>query len=159
MGIAPLELTGLATDLPPYRYPPNVWTFGQNIQMADGFPKRADGFGAVFDAPLHLSRFHVNVQQESQSTWVYCGDTLISTYDGAHTDITGTEVFDSTGLESPWSGGILNRHAILNNQTNVPLSWRVGSFPFRFRRPAVGPQAISRSNGRSSVSSSTSLPS
>ena len=126
MGIAPLELTGLATDLPPYRYPPTVWTFGQNVQMADGFPKRADGFGAVFDAPLHLSRFHVNVQQENQSTWVYCGDKLISTYDGAHTDITGAEVFDSTGLDSPWSGGIMNRHAILNNQTNVPLFWRVG---------------------------------
>lgn len=127
MGIQPLELTGLATDLPPYRYPPNVWTFAQNVEMSDGFPARAQGFGAVFFAPLHLSRFHVNPQQEQTSVWAYCGDDAVAATDGAtHTDITGAFVFDSTGIDDPWSGGVMNNHAILNNRQGVPQSWVAG---------------------------------
>jgi hypothetical protein len=92
--------------------------------MADGFPQRARGFGAIFGATLFLPRFLQNPVQEGVSLWVYGGDEGLAFTDGAtHTDITGALVYDSTGLHSPWTGGVLNNNSILNNITGQAMYW------------------------------------
>ena len=123
-----LDLTGLATDLPPYQYPPNVWTRGENVEMGEGFPRRARGYARVFGATLDVPRWLVNVREGTISHFVYGADTTISATDGVtHDDITGALAFDSTGQFSPWTGGVLNQRAILNNKAGPAASWVPGA--------------------------------
>ena len=131
-----LTLTGLAVDLPPYHYPPDVWTDGQNVEMSDGFPRRARGFGRVFGDTLFTPRFLVNTRQAAVSLWVYGGDQAIAVTDGGpHVDITGALAFNSTGVPSPWSGGVMNQRAILNNLAGTDPGYWVPGSPAVLRLP------------------------
>ena len=123
-----LKMTGLAVDLPAYQYPPDVWTSAKNVEMFEGFPRRARGFARVMGDTLTLPRFLQNNLQGGVSLWLYGGDTLLGVTDGnVHLDITGALVFDSTGATSPWTGGVLNQRAIMNNRTGPPMYWVSGT--------------------------------
>jgi len=124
----PLEMTGVAVDLPPFRYPPNVWTRAENVEMGDGFPRRARGFGEVFGTPIELPRVLQSARIGNIPTWVYGGDTKLGSYDGStHTDITGTNIFDSTGILAPWTSGSMNENIVLNNLTGQPMYYAPGA--------------------------------
>jgi len=121
------DMAGLAVDLPAYQYPPDVWTLFQNIEVNEGFPRRARGFGRVFGGTLHLPRHLQTSQREGVPELIYCSDTAVGVTDGVnHTDITGALVFDSSGDVDPWSSGTINNIAILNNNTGPAMSWRSG---------------------------------
>lgn len=126
-----LKLTGLSVDLPPYHEPPNVWTRAANIEMFDGFPRRARGFGRYAEAGggvLHPPRHIENLFDNGTSQWVYCGDDAVAVTDGSvHTDITGGLVFDSTGLDAPWSSGVINNRGVFNNITGEPFYFVPGT--------------------------------
>ena len=124
----PFNLSDLGVDLPPYQYPPDVWTLHQNIEVNEGFPRRARGFGRIFGATLFLPRFLLNSQRFGVSEFIYGGDTgLAFTSGGVHTDITGALVYDSSGATAPWTGGTINNIAALNNRTGPAMSWTSGT--------------------------------
>ena len=127
LGLVKFDMTGLAVDLPPYQYPPDVWTTFQNIEVNEGFPRRARGFGRIFGSTLHLPRHLVSSQREGVAELIYASDTALAFTDGvAHTDITGALIFDSTGDLDPWSSGTINNIAVLNNFTGPAMSWKSG---------------------------------
>ena len=127
LSLTKFDMTGLSVDLPPYQLPPEVWTLFQNIEVNEGFPRRARGFGRIFGATLHLPRHLQSSQRDGVAELVYGSDTALAFTDGvAHTDITGALVFDSTGDVDPWTSGTINNIAIMNNNTGPAMSWRSG---------------------------------
>ena len=126
--VVSFDMTGLVVDLPPYKVKPDTWTGFQNIEVNEGFPRRARGFGRVFGATLFLPRWMINAQREGVSDFVYGGDTAIAETDGSgvHNDITGALIFDSTGARNPWTGGTINNIVIANNLTGPAMSWVTG---------------------------------
>ena len=125
--VTKFNMTGLSVDLPPYQVPPKVWTLFRNVEVNEGFPRRARGFGRIFGDTLHLPRHMVSSQRDDVAELVYGSDTAVAVTDGTvHNDITGAIVFDSTGDVDPWSSGTLNNIAILNNNTGPAFSWTPG---------------------------------
>jgi len=122
------NLTDLVVDLPPYKVSPDRWTLHQNIEVNEGFPRRARGFGRVFGSTLFLPRFLLNGQRFGVSEFIYGGDTGLAFTDGtAHFDITGTLVYNSLGATSPWTGGMINNIAALSNKTGPAMFWETGT--------------------------------
>ena len=125
--VVKFNMQGLSVDLPTYQVPPKTWTRFQNIEVNEGFPRRARGFGRIFGDTLHLPRHLISSQRDGVPELVYGSDTAVAVTDGTvHDDITGAIVFDSTGDVDPWSSGTLNNISILNNSTGVAFSWRPG---------------------------------
>ena len=122
----PMNMSDLNVDLPPYQVPPDVWTLHQNIEVNEGFPRRARGFGRVFGATLFAPRYIANSQRFGVSEFIYGGDTNLAVADGVtHTDITGALVWFAAGAQ-PWTGGTLNNITIVNNLTGQPASFTTG---------------------------------
>ena len=121
-----LKLIGLETDKPGFDTPPNAWTFEQNIEVGSGISRRARGHLSIFGTSLHVSRWHSPLSTPFGDFWVYVGDALVSqtTGVGAHTDITGSLTFDSTGDKDPITGGVVNGNLVFNNQDGVPAFWK-----------------------------------
>ncbi len=121
------NLTDLNVDLPPYQVPPDVWTFHQNIEVNEGFPRRARGFGRVFGDTLFLPRYIANGQRFGVSEFIYGGDTNLAVTDGTiHTDITGALIWTATGPNNPWTGGSINNITIVSNRTGPAASYSTG---------------------------------
>ncbi len=124
----PMNMTDLIVDLPEYTVPPDKWTLQQNIEVNEGFPRRARGFGRVFGDTLFLPRFLLNGQRFGVSEFIYGGDTGLAFTDGTlHFDITGALVYDSLGATSPWTGGTINNVAVLSNKTGPAMFWETGT--------------------------------
>jgi len=124
----PFNMTDLQVDLPPYQADPDVWTLQQNVEVNEGFPRRARGFGRVFGDTLFLPRYMASGQRFGVSEFIYGGDTNLAVTDGTiHTDITGALIWASAGAKNPWTGGTINNITIVNNLTGPAASYVSGA--------------------------------
>lgn len=115
---------GISLDLPPYALPKDQWSAGQNVHFGDGITARSRGHKEVYPGVLHPPRWILNVLTEAEFYWLYAGDTGAGVTDGGgvHTDITGP-AFDTTGLLSPFTGGLIEGLPVLNTQVAEPMFW------------------------------------
>lgn len=120
-----LELKGLATDLPDYAYPPDIWTRGRNIEMQDGYAERARGFGEIYPGLITEPIWLLNSTPAGVSNWIYAGAQVIGATNGStHADITPTVVdWPDNGDRQIYSGGICQGQAVVNPANGTPLWW------------------------------------
>ena len=130
MAITQLELAGLVSDLPPSTLPANVWSFIQNVGFPDGILERGQGWGEIYPGQLFPPRWLLNARDldvgSESSFWVYPGDTAVAVVESntaVHTDITGTEVFDTSLAKNPWTGGLIQGLPVFNSAQSDPYFW------------------------------------
>lgn len=131
--ISPLGNIGLVADIEPYELTQGAWSAVKNMRFESGAAKR--GFGAakamnpesgtpLSGTPLNIFGFASDVA----AYWVVATqDKLwLSERTGATQMATGFTATDSGG---GWQKTVLNGIAVLNNRTNKPQSWAVGTTP------------------------------
>ena len=130
MPVTPVELAGLVADLPPSTLPANVWSFIQNVGFPDGILERGQGWGEIYPGQLFPPRWLLNSRDlqvgSDSSFWLYPADTAVGVIDAntaVHTDITGAEVFDTSALTNPWTGGLIQGVPVINSVASVPYFW------------------------------------
>ncbi len=117
---------GIIKDQPSHELPPEAWTDGQNIRIADGVVEKFLGHSAVFGTPTVAPYLLMPVPQKVTYFWLYAGLAKVYVTDGTtHTDLTRITGGDySASIDDSWNGGILGTIPILNNGVDDPQMWK-----------------------------------
>lgn len=118
---------GIVRDVPSHELPPEAWTNGKNVRFRKGVIVRMPG-EQVFANPPQVAPYALfPAPLVSSYYWLYCGLTKVYSFSaGTHTDITNTTLVNySASASIPWTGGLLNGIAIVNNGVDAPQQWNL----------------------------------
>lgn len=151
-----LGSVGVIADIPGHLLPPEAWTYGHNVRMVDGMPKRLSGQTLSLGTPSVAPHYLLPVSGPMQVWWLYTTLTKAYLYDGSvHVEITRLLGDYGAIRTRDWNGTILGGIPILNNGFDLPQYWEsYGStvklqdllnFPSTYRAKVIrafGPQLV-----------------
>lgn len=112
------------SDIPADELPEWGVTDVQNAVSVGGYLQQALPFAPVFGSTIAPPRYLVPNQTQEFAYWVYAADAAIGVTDGTtHADITPAGMTTHAGLNSPFTGGVLNQIPVVNSLQNGPWYW------------------------------------
>lgn len=137
--IAAVNGLGIVQDLPPWAVLPDAWTGGRNVNFRDGVTTRIQGNSEILRtglfAPQEVPHFLLNIPG-TVNYWLAAGpnktiantNQSVSVFDGSLL-FAGESVISpvawtiATTVDNPFTGGLINGFAFLNDGTHPPVWW------------------------------------
>ena len=128
--ITGLGSIGIIKDQPSYTLPPNAWSDGKNVRMAEGSVEKFTGHRQAVGTPSAAPYFVLPVKTATAAYWIYAGTTNVYITDGTtHKTITrASGTYSADANSNPWTGGVMGGKVYLNNGTDIPQQWATIDF-------------------------------
>ena len=128
--ITGLGSIGIIKDQPSYTLPPNAWSDGKNVRMAEGSVEKFTGHRQAVGTPSAAPYFVLPVKTATAAYWIYAGTTNVYITDGTtHKTITRSSgTYSADANSNPWTGGVMGGKVYLNNGTDIPQHWATIDF-------------------------------
>lgn len=115
---------GVASDVPAWSTPGDVFTQADNILFRQGLAERAPSTTLVYDPPSVAPYGLLNAQIAGTNYWIYAGASTTYAVEGStHTDITHASGLQTVPYTSRISLGLLNGVPFFNNSLDEPQYW------------------------------------
>ena len=128
--ISGLGSIGIIKDQPSYTLPPNAWSDGKNVRMAEGSVEKFTGHRQAVGTPSAAPYFVLPIKTATAAYWIYAGTTNVYITDGTtHKTITrASGTYSADANSNPWTGGVMGGKVYLNNGTDIPQQWATIDF-------------------------------
>jgi hypothetical protein len=116
---------GFEPDRVDYNLADGVFSDARNVRFNDGDAEKCKGTAAAFGSLSASAIWALNVNDNTNSFWIYGSESILFGYDGStHTQVSTLSYACPTDLG--YTGGGFHGYAILNDSVNKPQSWSPG---------------------------------
>ncbi len=116
---------GFEPDRVDYNLADGVFSDCRNVRFNDGDAEKCKGTSAVFGSLSASAIWALNLNDNTNSFWIYGNETILYGYDGVtHAQVSTVSYACPTDLG--YTGGAFHGYAIVNDTAHTPQTWAPG---------------------------------